>query len=235
MSKARLYMVPSLLGDGDPKQVLGEQFIQTLKSIRYFIVENEKNARRFLVGCGMREMLNDLEFGILNEHTSPKDYGYILEPLFDGKDTGILSDAGCPGIADPGAELVAIAHRNLIEVIPLIGPSSITMALMASGLNGQKFSFQGYLPVKSDQRSRQILELEKRSKREGETQVFIEAPYRNIQLLQELIRVLKPDTQLCVACNLTQPDQYVQTRQIREWNGRLPEIQKRPTVFLFLT
>lgn len=227
-------MIPSLLGEGDPKTVLGEQFIQSISGIKYFIVENEKNARRFLVGCGMRDVLNQVEFGILNEHTPHTDYSFILEPLFEGKDTGILSDAGCPGIADPGAELVAIAHRNSIEVIPLIGPSSIIMALMASGLNGQKFSFQGYLPVKPPQRVKALQELERRSRKEGETQIFIEAPYRNLQLLDDINKALNSETRLCVACNITQDDQYVKTQSVKQWRKTKPDIQKKPTVFLFL-
>lgn len=235
MKKARLFMIPSLLGEGDPKTVLGEHFIKSISGIRYFIAENEKNARRFLVGCGLRDILNEVEFGILNEHTPPADYSFILEPLFEGKDTGILSDAGCPGIADPGAELVNIAHRNSIEVIPLIGPSSIIMALMASGLNGQKFSFQGYLPVKSPQRIKYLQDLERRSRKEGETQVFIEAPYRNLQMLDDIVKALNQDTRLCIACNLTQDDEFVKTKEIRHWKNGFPDIQKKPTVFLFLT
>jgi len=234
MSKATLYMIPSLLGEGDPKTVLGDQLIQTISGIRYFIVENEKNARRFLVGCGMKEVLSDVEFGILNEHTPPEDYGFILEPLFEGQDTGILSDAGCPGIADPGAELVAIAHSNSIDVIPLIGPSSIIMSLMASGLNGQKFSFRGYLPAKPAERIKELRELERKSGRNNETQIFIEAPYRNMKLLEDMIKVLSPETRVCVACNLTQHDQYVKTKQVKNWKNNLPEINKRPTIFLMI-
>lgn len=234
MSKAKLYMIPSLLGEGDPGAILGDELIQTVAGIRYFIVENEKSARRFLVGCGMREVLNEVEFGILNEHTPPKDYGFILEPLFEGKDTGIISDAGCPGIADPGAELVAIAHSNSIDVIPLIGPSSIILSLMASGLNGQKFSFRGYLPAKSADRIKELKELERKSGRNNETQIFIEAPYRNMQLLEDMIKVLSPETRVCVACNLTQQDQYVKTKQVKNWKNNLPAIHNKPTIFLLL-
>jgi len=234
MSKAKLYMIPSLLGDGDPKIFLGKHLIQSISGIRYFIVENEKNARRFLVGCGMKDILDEVEFGILNEHSPPEDFGFILEPLFEGRDTGILSDAGCPGIADPGAELVAIAHLNSIDVIPLIGPSSIIMSLMASGLNGQKFSFRGYLPAKPADRIKELRELERKSRRENETQIFIEAPYRNMQLLEDMIKVLSPETRLCVACNLTQADQYVKTMQVNKWKNNLPEINKKPTIFLLI-
>ena len=235
MKKAKLYMIPSLLGEGDPKTVLGDQLIQTVSHIRYFIVENEKNARRFLVGCGMKEVLNEVEFGILNEHTPPEDYGFILEPLFEGLDTGIISDAGCPGIADPGADLVAIAHQNSIDIIPLIGPSSIVLSLMASGLNGQIFSFRGYLPAKPAERIKELRELERRSARENTTQIFIEAPYRNMQLLEDMIKVLSPETRVCVACNLTQADQYVKTKQVKYWRNNLPDIHKKPTIFLLLS
>lgn len=234
MTKAKLFLVPTLLGEGDPKQVLGETLIQAIAGVRYFIVENDKSARRFLVGCGLKDILVESEFALLNEHTPAEDFGFIIDPLLDGKDTAILSDAGCPGIADPGADLVAIAHRNSIPVIPLIGPSSIILALMASGLNGQKFAFAGYLPVKPVHRSRKIQDLEKRSRQERETQVLIEAPYRNLALLEELIRSLNPDTRLCVAANLTQTDQFIQTRTVKSWKGKLPDIQKTPAVFLFL-
>ncbi len=234
MSKAKLFMIPSLLGEGDPQKVLGKNLLESISKIRYFIVESEKSARRFIVRCGLKDILPEVEFGILNEHTPPKEYSFLLEPLFEGQDTGILSDAGCPGIADPGAELVAIAHRNSIQVIPLIGPSSIILAVMASGLNGQSFAFRGYLDVKSEQRIKQLRELEKRSEKEYETQIFIEAPYRNMQLFQDMLKVLSPDTRLCLACNITQPDEFIKTMPVKHWKKRLPDIQKKPTVFLFL-
>jgi len=187
-----------------------------------------------LVGCGMRDILSEVEFSLLNEHTPAEEFGFLMEPVMNGISAGILSDAGCPGIADPGAELVNMAHLNNIEVIPLTGPSSILLALIGSGLNGQQFAFRGYLPVKPAQRIRRIRELEQFSGKSRETQLFIEAPYRNNQVLSDLLKVLSPDTRLCLAVNLTQPDQLIKTMDVKSWKNNKPELNKKPTVFLFL-
>jgi len=233
MSK-KLYLIPTLLGDGDPQLQLSADVLSEIRHVQYVIAENEKNARRFLVGCGMREVLGQIEFALLNEHTRPEDYGFLLEPLFEGKTTGIMSDAGCPGVADPGAELVSIAHAQGIEVVPLVGPSSLLLALMASGLNGQEFAFKGYLPVKAPLRIKRLKDLERRSAQINETQVFIEAPYRNNQLIQDLLCTLNPNTRLCLAANLSTPDQMVKTMTIQQWKKQRPDLNKIPAVFLFL-
>lgn len=232
-SKGLLYMVPGLLGQGDPRHILGEETLQVIRNIRYFVVENQKNAVRFLVACGMKEQLAEIEFGILNEHTRSDEYSFLLEPVLQGQTAGILSDAGCPGIADPGADLVALAHQHGIEVRPLTGPTSIVLALMGSGLNGQSFAFHGYLPVKPPARIQKIRELEKRSAQQQETQICIEAPYRNRQLLHDLLSVLAPSTRLCLAAGLTQPDQILLTRTVSVWKKAVPDLHKIPAVFLF--
>lgn len=235
MSKlGKLYMIPGTIGDGSPDQVIGKSNLEILSSLRYLIVESQKNAIRFLVQCGLKGIIDEIEFGILNEHTRQNELDFILEPVLEGKNAGILSDAGCPGVADPGADIVALAHRRGVEILPLVGPNSIILGLMGSGLNGQRFTFNGYLPAKNPQRIKTIKDIEARSRKYRETQIFIEAPYRNAQLLSDLVKVLSPRTMLCVATDLTQQDQFLQTKQVIEWKNKLPNINKRPTVFLFL-
>lgn len=227
-------MIPGIIGDVDPAQVLGKDHFKVLSELRYLIVENQKNAIRFLVKCGLKEMIDKIEFGILNEHTRKSEIEFLLEPILNGKDCGILSDAGCPGVADPGADVVALAHRKSVKVVPMVGPSSILLSLMGSGLNGQRFAFQGYLPAKNPDRIRRIREIEANSRRAKETQIFIEAPYRNMQLLNDLLNTLNPGTNLCIACDLTLPSEILLTKSVADWKKDKPEIQKRPTVFLFL-
>jgi len=235
MSKlGKLYMIPGTIGDGAPDQVIGKSNIEVLSSLRYLIVESQKNAIRFLVKCGLKGILDQIEFGILNEHTRQKELDFILEPVLKGQNAGILSDAGCPGVADPGADIVALAHRRGIEILPMVGPNSMILGLMGSGLNGQRFTFNGYLPAKNPDRIKTIKEIEARSRKFRETQIFIEAPYRNVQLMTDLVKVLSPRTMLCVATDLTQQDQFLKTRQVSEWKSNFPNINKRPTVFLFL-
>ena len=234
VKQGRLYLIPGPIGQGNPTDVLSEDTLKQIRLIRYFIVENQKNAIRMLVGCGMKDVLDECEFGLLNEHTKPEEFGFLMEPVYKGRDAGIITDAGCPGIADPGAELVALAHIRQIEVVPLIGPTSIILAIMGSGLNGQTFAFQGYLPVRPGDRIRKIRDLEKRSSQNRETQIFIEAPYRNRQLMDDLVANLRPDTRLCIASNLTQPVQILKTALVSHWSTNPPEIHKKPTVFLFL-
>lgn len=232
--KGTLFLIPGLLGEGDPRVILGPQNLEVISGLRYFIVENQKNAIRFLVSCGFKSMIDQCEFGILNEHTRLDELNYLAEPLSMGQDAGILSDAGCPGIADPGAEIVSIAHATGVKVIPLSGPSSIILALMGSGLNGQSFSFLGYLPAKPGGRIAAIREVEARSIRLKQTQIFIEAPYRNNQLAQDLVKSLKRTTRLCIAANLMMSDQFLLTRTIADWENTLPDLNKIPAVFLIL-
>lgn len=230
----KLYMLPGTIGDGAPDQVIGKDNLEVLSKLRYLIVESQKHAIRFLVKSGLKDIIPKIEFGILNEHTRVNEIAFLLEPLLEGQDAGLLSDAGCPGVADPGADVVALAHQKSVEIIPLVGPNSIILSLMGSGLNGQQFSFQGYLPAKNPQRIRSIKDLEIRSRKGRETQIFIEAPYRNNQLLKDLLTILSPGTLLCIACDLTQKSQFLKTKAVKEWKKNIPDIHKRPTVFLFL-
>ena len=227
-------MIPSLLDDSSPEQVLPSEVINSITSLRNFIVENERTARRFLIRLGMKEFLDEIKFDVLNKHTQIEDISDMMLALKNGLSVGLISEAGCPGVADPGAEIVAAAHKLNIKVVPFTGPSSILLALMASGLNGQCFSFRGYLPVKPPARVRRIRELEAQSRKEHMTQIFIEAPYRNNQLFQDLIATLKPNTRLCLAINLTGPDERIVTKSVGEWQKTRIEFQKMPAVFLFL-
>jgi len=230
--KGTLWLIPNVLDDGDPASVLSGSVIELVGKIRYFIFENEKSARRFLVRAGYKDIIDEAEWGILNEHTRSQDLQALLEPLVQGRDGGILSESGCPGVADPGADLVRLAHQAGIQVKPLTGPSSVILSLMASGLNGQKFTFLGYLPVKPYDRTRKIREIEQRSRTAGETQIFIEAPYRSKQLLEELVKSLHPDTWLSVSSELTSSEEFIKTAQVWEWSGISLDLNKRRAIFL---
>lgn len=225
-----LYLIPASLGaDGIS---LPEQARQLAGKLDTFLVENPKSARQYLAQLKLRTPLQQLNLLTLDEHTPPESLKGLLKPLLAGKNVGLLSEAGCPAVADPGADLVKLAHLHNIRVVPLVGPSAILLALMASGLNGQRFVFHGYLPVKEDERRRSITDLEKNSKALDQTQIFIEAPYRNQKLLQSLIETCRDTTWLSLATDITLPCESIVTRRIREWRMQLPEINKRPTVFL---
>jgi 16S rRNA (cytidine1402-2'-O)-methyltransferase len=227
-----LYLIPAPLGEGDISWMLPVGVQQRLASLEQFIVEHPKTARHFLKQVGCLQPLQRIKLDVLNEHTGSGELEALLSPLLDGVDVGLLSEAGCPAVADPGAGLVRLAHQKHIRVAPLVGPSSILLALMASGLNGQHFCFHGYLPVAQDLRDKKIIQLEKTSMTAGETQIFIETPYRNQKLLEALVQQCRDETDLCVACNLTLADEYVVTRPIVEWRSGLPELNKKPAVFL---
>jgi 16S rRNA (cytidine1402-2'-O)-methyltransferase len=226
-----LYLIPALLG-GEDAALIPPATRSVVHRLDRFVVENAKSARQFLKLLGHPLPLQQIEMQELNEHTPASALPALLQPLLAGKDVGLLSEAGCPAVADPGANLVALAHTHHIRVVPLVGPSSILLALMASGLNGQRFAFHGYLPANPQERERKIAELEKESKARDMTQIFIEAPYRNQQLLESLLKSCKPGTLLCIATDLTLASETVATRRIADWRGALPEIHKRPTLFL---
>ncbi len=196
-------------------------------------MEELRTARRFLSAYGLRGHIDELDFHVLNEHTTPAEVDALL-PLFDGQDVGLLSEAGLPAVADPGAALVARCHRAGIEVIPLVGPSSLMLALMASGLNGQSFAFRGYIPAKTDERRTALKELEKQSRTLNQSQILIETPYRNDALLSDMLQGLSPTTQICVAADLTLPTQYIRTDTVARWRKQPPVIGKRPCVFILL-
>lgn len=209
-------------------------FSQTvLLGLREFVVENEKTARKFIKQTGLNIPQQDLIMHDYGKHAREKvDYKQILQAALVGKDIGLMSDAGCPGVADPGALVVAAAHRMGINVVPLVGPSSILLALMASGFSGQKFAFHGYLPIDKQARAAKIKELESQSKREDQTQLFIETPFRNNALLDELLKSCKAESKLCIACNVTGKDEYIRTDTIKNWNAKKPDLHKKPTIFL---
>ncbi len=227
----KLYLIPSPLGDGAPEDVLPAPVFQILPQIRRYVVEEVRTARRFLSSAGLRGHIEELEFHTLNEHTSPQEVEALL-PLFeDGAAVGLISEAGLPAVADPGARLVALCHRHGIEVVPFVGPSSLMMALMSSGLDGQSFAFNGYIPVKPDERKSALKALEKRSFHQ--TQILIETPYRNDSLLKDMLSALSPSTRLCIAANITCPDQFIRTLTVAQWKKLQGfTIGKRPCVFL---
>jgi 16S rRNA (cytidine1402-2'-O)-methyltransferase len=229
--KRTLYLIPSTLGDMDPALVLPRGTVEVMNSLSHFAVENERTARRFLIRAGYNKPLSAVYFYILDEHTEDKNIPGIFDMSGDNN-LGILSEAGAPAVADPGASLVMEAHRRGIRVVPLTGPSSVLLALMASGLNGQNFSFNGYLPVKDTDRSKSIRFFEKRSQQENQAQVFIEAPYRNGRLLKALIENLNPETMLCIAANLTAENEKISTRKAGEWKYDMPDIDRQPSIFI---
>ncbi len=234
MDRGCLYLIPSPLGEGPVEAVLPAGVLAVLPSLKCFVVEEVRTARRFLSAAGLKGHIQELEFHTLNEHTQPQEVE-ALSGLFDGgRNVGLISEAGLPAVADPGAALVALCHRHGIKVVPLTGPSSLMLALMASGLNGQSFAFAGYIPAKTDERKAAIRRLEKRSLSENQTQILIETPYRNDSLLADLVSTLDPRTRLCVALNITCPDEFIQTRTAAQWKKQLPVLGKRPCVFLFL-
>ncbi len=229
---AKLYMIPTTLGDTSIERVLPPDLTQLISSIQVFIVENIRTARRFLKKVNPAIVIDDLTFFELNQHTEKKEISRFLEANQQGLDIGIISEAGCPGVADPGAEVVKIAHAKNIQVVPLVGPSSILLALMASGMSGQNFAFNGYLPIKNPEKSLQIKMLEKRMQAESQTQIFIEAPYRNAQLLDELLKNCDPQTMLCVAVDITLDTEFILSKPVSYWKTHLPDIQKRPAIFM---
>jgi len=230
---AILYVVPTPLG-GSPADALPPPTLQTIRLLDNFVVENEKSARAFLAAIGMPRPLRELRLNRLVEHTPPRDIDALLAPLREGRSLGLLSEAGCPAIADPGAGLVAAAHDAGFRVAPLVGPSAILLALMASGLEGQRFAFCGYLPREAPARLRRIRELEQRSRTERETEIFIETPYRNDVLLSALLSACTASTRLCLATDLTLPDQSIALRSVGHWRRAPQAIGRRPTVFLML-
>ncbi len=233
--KGTIYMIPCPIADGESVwEVLPKANLEIINSLDYFVVENIRSARRFLSKAGIERKIDELQFVELNEHTtSSADVERMLRPIIEGRSAGVISEAGVPGVADPGADIVALAHKHDIRVVPLVGPSSILMAMMASGQNGQSFSFVGYLPVKEPERTRHIRNLEQRAISERSAQIFIEAPYRNIKLFDTLVKSLKPTIRLTVACDITSHDEYIKTATIEQWRRKaVPNIEKRPTIFI---
>jgi 16S rRNA (cytidine1402-2'-O)-methyltransferase len=232
MLPGTLFLLPVPLADEATAKSFTPFFVDTINYINEYIVENEKTARRFLKEAGLKTPQSQLVIHDYGKHNRDAPFSEFLGGLLAGKDVGLMSEAGCPGIADPGADIVAEAHKKGIKVVPLVGPSSILLALMASGFNGQSFTFHGYLPIDKIQRSQRIKELEALAERNNQTQLFIETPFRNNPMLEEILRSCKPKTKLCIACNLTATDEMVVTKNIAEWRKQVPDLHKRPTIFL---
>ncbi|MDL2223601.1 SAM-dependent methyltransferase [Bacteroidales bacterium OttesenSCG-928-M11] len=227
-----LYLIPVTLGDTPITQVLPTYNREVILTIRHFIVENIRTARRFLKQTDASINIDELTFFVLNKHTRAEELDQFLTPVLNGCSVGIISEAGCPAIADPGADVVGIAQRKGIKVIPLVGPSSILLSLMASGFNGQSFSFHGYLPIDPNERAKSLKLLEQRIYTENQTQLFIETPYRNGKMLDDIIKTCKPGTKLCIATDITLDTEYIKTKNISDWKKSLPDLNKRPTIFL---
>lgn len=228
-----LYLLPVGLSDARPEDVIPSGGIEILKTLRYFVVENLRTARRWIKRCDPGFSFEGVEIVELNEHTSPGEVYAMLEPLRNGHSVGVMSEAGCPAVADPGADIVAIAQRERLKVVPLAGPSSILMSLMASGFNGQSFCFHGYLPVDDKEKRQMLLRLERESERENRTQIFIETPYRNNRLLQLMTDTLAPDTRICVASEITDSEkESILTKTVAEWRKSEFDYGKKPTIFL---
>ncbi len=227
----KLYLIPTTLGGENINDVIPANVIDKTREIDHFIVEDIRSARRYLSKLKPIVPINEIQFFELNEHTTQIEAENLTAPLLQGKLVGLLSEAGVPAVADPGSNIVALAHRMGIEVIPLTGPSSILMAVMASGLSGQNFAFVGYLPVQQHEREKRIRQLELRSLEEQQAQFFIETPYRNNQMLQSLADVLAPHTLVTVACDLTRPSQFISTRKAADWKKEMPDLHKRPSIF----
>ena len=228
----KLYFIPSTWGDIPTLEVLPISIKRAIEEIQYYIVENEKTARHFIKKISPRKHQPSLKLFALNKFTEISEIPSFLNPCLEGFDVGVLSEAGCPGVADPGAAVVKIAHEKHIKVVPLVGPSSILLALMASGLNGQNFAFNGYLPIDSFDRKKEIKRLEKKSREENQSQIFIETPYRNNKLLEELIKTLSRKTLLCIACDITLSTEYIATKTMADWKHTPVELHKRPAIFI---
>ena len=228
----KLYLFPTHLGDTELSRILPAFNLELIGNIKYFIVEDIRSARRFLKKCNNDINIDELHFFELNKRTETTEIRSFICPLLAGNDVGIISEAGCPAIADPGADVVAIAHQHNIQVVPLVGPSSVLLALMASGFNGQSFAFNGYLPIPKNEKSDLLKKQERRIYAENQTQIYIETPYRNMQTFADILSVCKPETKLCVAADLTLPSEYIQTKFIRAWQKKMPELNKRPCVFV---
>lgn len=229
---AALYLLPVTLGDTPVDKVLPAYNREVIRGIKHFIVEDVRSARRFLKKVDAEINIDELTFYPLNKHTSAEEVSGYLKPLEEGAPMGVISEAGCPAVADPGADVVAIAQRKNLRVVPLVGPSSILLSVMGSGFNGQSFAFHGYLPIEPGERTKRLKELESRIYTESQTQLFIETPYRNNKMAEEILRTCRPQTKLCIAANLTCDGEYIRTKLVKEWKGKLPDLNKIPCIFL---
>lgn len=231
--KGVLYLVPTTLGSDNVKKIMPEQVFDVLNVTRYYIVENVRTTRRYISKMKIEQKIDDLDFSVLNKHTKAEELASFLAPALRGEDIGLISEAGVPGVADPGADVVALAHKLGIRVIPLIGPSSILLSLMASGLNGQHFAFLGYIPAANPERSKKIKLMEQHSESKNQTQIFIETPFRNMPLFEDVLKNCSDSTMFCVACGITTEQEFIKTMKISEWKKfKMIDLNKIPTIFL---
>ena len=230
--RGKLYLIPTTLGDSNPLDVLPHTVKRTIELIDCYIVENEKTARKFIKSICPEKVQATLMLSILNKHTETSDHNTMIQPCLEGIDIGLMSEAGCPGVADPGAAIVKIAHEKGIQVVPLVGPSSILLAMMGSGMNGQSFAFNGYLPIDKSDKKAAIKSFEKLSFDKNQSQIFIETPYRNNKLLEDILQTLQPNTHLCIAADITLPTEYIKTMKVSEWKKATIDLHNRPTIFI---
>lgn len=229
----KLYLLPVPLGnEGDPKDVLPQAVERSIEFIDHYIVENEKTARRFIKAILPTKKQPELKLSILNKHTEPSEHHDFIKPCFEGFNVGLMSEAGCPGVADPGAAIVKIAHEKGIQVVPLTGPSSILLAIMASGMNGQSFAFNGYLPIEKGEKKSALKNFEKLSQDKKQSQLFIETPYRNNKLLEDILGALQPSTHLCIAADITLSTEFIKTKTIAQWKKEKTDLHNRPCIFI---
>lgn len=231
-TKGKLYLIPTRLGDNPPLEVLPISIKKIVEDINNYIVENEKTARRFIKRISPNKSQPSLKLQVLNKYTTEAERNTFLHPCLNGLSIGLLSEAGCPAIADPGSDIVSLAHQMDIKVVPLVGPSSIILALMASGMNGQSFTFNGYLPIDKSERKSKIKTLERLSAEQNQAQIFIETPYRNMKMLEDLCNTLQGNTRICVACDLTLPTEFIQTKTALDWKNNKEDLHKRPSIFI---
>lgn len=228
----KLYLIPVPLGDNDPTEVLPETIKRTIAFIDDYIVENEKTARRFIKAIAPEKVQATLRLSALNKHTEVSEHNQMIQPCLEGKNVGLMSEAGCPGVADPGAAIVKLAHEKGIPVVPLVGPSSILLAVMGSGMNGQSFAFNGYLPIDKGEKKSALKNFEKLSQDKNQSQLFIETPYRNNKLLEDILQALQPSTHLCIAADLTLPTEFIRTLRVQDWKKVKVDLHNRPAIFI---
>lgn len=230
--KGKLYLIPATLGECNPEDVLPITISRTIDFIDYFIVENEKTARKCIKSTNPTKVQANLTLFTLNKHTLVSEHNKMIQPCIEGKNVGLMSEAGCPGVADPGAVIVKLAHEKGIQVIPLVGPSSILLAIMASGMNGQSFTFNGYIPIEKSEKKTFLRMLEKLSQDKNQSQIFIETPYRNNKMLEDILQALQPTTHLCIATDITLPTEFIKTMKVSEWKNTTLDLHNRPTIFI---
>ena len=228
----KLYLIPTTLGDVEPNDVLPMTVKRAIQFIDDYVVENEKTARKFIKSVDPEKVQSTLRLSSLNKHTLASEYNSMIQPCVEGRNVGLMSEAGCPGVADPGAVIVKLAHERGIQVVPLVGPSSIILAMMGSGMNGQQFAFNGYLPIDKSEKKSTLKTLEKLSYDKNQSQIFIETPYRNNKLLEDILQALQPSTHLCVAADITLPTEYIKTQRVSEWKKTTVDLHNRPAIFI---